>query len=468
LRHAPAHAPIVPHTSASGPQPAGDGRTQAIGAQQVTKGTCGGKPFVNSEMLRHWAIEPGLTFLNHGSFGATPRVVLEQQRELRDRMESDPIRFLDTELPGRLAVARERVAAFLHADPQDLVFQPNATSGINAVLRSLAPTLRPGDQLLTTNHEYNATLNALTFVAAQAGAKVVVANVPLPVASADDVVDAVMSRVMERTRLAMFSWVTSATALVFPVQRLTEALAARGVEVLVDAAHAPGMVPVDIAALERSGMTYFAANGHKWLCSPKGASVLWVRRYRQPVIHPLVISHGTNAPLSVSGRSRFQLEFEWPGTPDPTPFLCLPDAIEFVGGLVLRGWPEVMAANRTLALVGRSILEPALLLPTAYRLAPDEMIGAMATIPLPDGLEPSSTLDAIDDDPDVTLAGDPLHDELLTQDRIQVPVFAWPARPSLGPARRYVRISAQLYNEPADYQRLADALSRRLSVGRAA
>ncbi len=421
---------------------------------------------VDPDLLRHWAIEPGLTFLNHGSFGATPSVVLARQVELRGRMERDPIRFLDTELPGRLALAREHVAAFLNADPQDLVFQPNATTGINAVLRSLVPTLLSGDELLTTDHEYNATLNALSFVAAQAGARVVVAHVPFPVRSPTDVVDAVMARVTNRTRLAMFSWVTSATALIFPAEQLTEALAARGVDVLIDAAHAPGMVPIDLRALERAGMTYFAANGHKWLCSPKGASVLWVRRDRQTLIHPLVISHGTNAPLSVSGRSQFQLEFEWPGTPDPTPFLCLPDAIDFVGRLEPGGWPAVMAANRALALEGRSILEVGLGQSASDRLAPDEMLGAMATVSLPDAIEPRATLHAIDDDPDVTLASDPLHDELLAQDRIQVPVFAWPARPSLGVARRYVRISAQRYNDAADYQQLAAALARRIATTR--
>lgn len=418
---------------------------------------------MNPDLLRHWRLDPDLTFLNHGSFGATPKVVLERQQQLREEMERDPIRFLDAELPGRLATARERVSAFLNGDPQDLVFQTNATTGINAVLRSLAPTLRPGDELLTTDHEYNATLNALRFVADSSGARVVVANVPFPVRSPDEVVDGVMARVTERTRLAMFSWVTSATALIFPAQRLAEALAERGVEVLIDAAHAPGMVPIDLAALERSGVGYLAANGHKWLCSPKGASVLWVRRDRQPTIRPLVISHGSNAPRAVSGRSRFQLEFEWPGTPDPTPFLCLPDAIAFGEGLAPGGWPELMAANRALALEGRSIVEDGLGLGAADRLAPDEMLGAMVTLPLPDAIEPRATLHPIDDDPDVTLATDPLHDELLAQDRIQVPVFAWPSRPSLGPAKRYVRISAQRYNEPADYRRLADALARRVA-----
>jgi isopenicillin-N epimerase len=418
---------------------------------------------VNPDFADRWQLDPELAFLNHGSFGATPRVVLEHQAELRERMERDPIRFLDAELPGRLDIARERVGAFLNADPNDLVFQANATSGVNVVLRSLGPTLRPGDELLTTDHEYNATLNAMDFVAKAAGARMVVARVPFPIASPDQVVDAVVRCVTDRTRLAMFSWITSASALIFPAEPLARALSARGVDVLVDAAHVPGMLPIDLRALGDAGVTYLAANGHKWLCSPKGAAVLWVRRDRQALVRPLVISHGTNAPLAESGRSRFQGEFDWPGTPDPTPYLCLPEALDFGAGLLPGGWPALMARNHALALAGRAIVEAGLGETVHDRLAPDEMLGAMVTLPLPESIEPRANLAAVDDDPDVTLATDPLHDELLEADRIQVPVFAWPARPSLGRARRYLRISAQVYNDAADYHRLADALRRRRS-----
>jgi isopenicillin-N epimerase len=418
---------------------------------------------VNTDFARHWQLEPGLTYLNHGSFGACPTPVLEVQAELRGRMEADAIRFLDTELPSRLADVRERVGAFIGAHPDDLVFVPNATNAVNAVLRSLERTLQPGDELLTTDHEYNATLNALQYVTNGRGATVVVASVPFPIHSADQVIDAVLERVTPRTKLAMFSWVTSATAVIFPVERLCRALAEHGVEVLIDAAHAPGMVPMDMAALERAGVTYLTGNGHKWMCSPKGAAFLWVRPDRQSQVHPLVISHGTNAPATPHGRSRFQLEFDWPGTDDPTAVLALPTAIDFMATLVPGGWPALRAANHELALLGRGIVAAALGAAATERMAPDDLLGSMATLPVPSDLEPHQTPASVDADPDVTLADDPLHHDLLERDHIQVPVYAWPAKPALGPARRYLRISAQCYNDLDDYRKLADALTRRAS-----
>jgi isopenicillin-N epimerase len=416
---------------------------------------------MNVDVASHWVLEPGLTFLNHGSFGACPRPVLDEQTALRARLESDPIRFMDAELPGLLDGARTRLASFLAANPADLVFVPNATSGINAVLRSLQPLVGPGDELLTTDHEYNATLNALAFVARGAGAHVVTARVPFPVSSPEQVVDAVLARVTPRTRLAMLSWITSATALIFPVEQLATELASRGVEVLVDAAHVPGMLPIDLAALEHAGVTYLTGNLHKWLSSPKGAGFLWVRHDQQARIRPLVISHGANAPLRPGGPTRFQLEFDWPGTTDPTAVLALPAAIDFMAGLERGGWPAVMSANHALALQGRAIIEEALEHGPEARLAPDAMLGAMVTLALPADLPPAARPPAPGADPDQTVPDDPLHDDLLTRDRIQVPVFAWPARPSLGPAGRYLRISAQRYNEPDDYRRLADALRAR-------
>jgi isopenicillin-N epimerase len=416
---------------------------------------------MNPDLAHHWQFQPGLAYVNHGSFGACPTAVLEFQAELRARMEADAVLFLDTELPAGLQHVRERVGALINAHPEDLVFAPNSTHGANAVLRSLERTLRPGDELLTTDHEYNAMINALQYVARGAGARVVVANVPFPIHSPDQVVEAILDRVTDRTRLALFSWVTSATAVIFPVERLASELRERGVDILLDGAHAPGMVPIDVAALEAAGVTYLVGNGHKWLCSPKGAAFLWVRRDRQAEIHPLVISHGTNAPVQRGGRSRFQMEFDWPGTDDPTAVLSLPAAIDFMGGLETGGWPALMAANHELVLQGREIVVAELGAAGREPLAPDDMLGSMATIPLPRELDPSQDAEPVDADPDATLADDPLHRDLLERDGIQVPVYGWPARPALGGAHRYLRVSAQRYNDLDDYRRLAAALARR-------
>jgi len=408
--------------------------------------------YMDAELARHWLLEPGLTFINHGSFGACPIAVLQVQADLRARMERDPVRFLSTDLNGELQRAREALAAFLGADPADLAFVANATSGVNTVLRSLEETLSPGDELLTTDHEYNAVLNAQRFVAGRRGATVKIARIPFPLSAADQVVDAILDAASARTKLAVISHVTSATGLAFPIGRLVAALAGRGIDTLVDAAHAPGMVPLDITNL---GAAYVAGNGHKWLCGPKGAGFLWVRRDRQPQIRPLVISHGANAPTAE--RSRFRLEADWTGTSDPTPALSLPAAIDFMATLHPDGWPGVMAANHALAIAGRDELCAALRISPP---APDDMLGSMAALPISAEMPPvprgPTSLD-----PEETFPEDPLHDELLARHRIQVPVGAWPPVPSRGPHQRLLRISAQRYNDAADYCRLSAALVAR-------
>ncbi|HAM53903.1 MAG TPA: aminotransferase [Candidatus Rokubacteria bacterium] len=392
-------------------------------------------------MRELWPLERGVIFLNHGSFGACPAEVLRQQAALRDEMEAAPVRFLSRELDDRLASARQALAAFVGADADDLAFVANATGGVNAVLRSLR--FSPGDELLTTDHAYNACRNALDFAAGRAGARVVVATIPFPLASPDEVVEAVLAHVTPRTRLALLDHITSPTGLVLPIERLVAALAGRGVEVLVDGAHAPGMVPLDLGAL---GAAYYSGNCHKWLCAPKGSAFLWVRRDRQPDIRPLTISHGASA--ARPGRSRFRLEFDWTGTDDPTAWLAVPGAIEYLGSLLPGGWPELMARNRALALEARRLLCAAT---GTAPPCPEEMVGALASIILPDG--PTTEIG--------WRRPDPLQRRLYDGWGIEVPVMSWPAAP-----RRLVRISAQLYNAPADFERLAEALRRELAAER--
>lgn len=392
-----------------------------------------------------WRLDPAVTFLNHGNAGACPADVLAAQGALRDEMESEPVRFLTRELPSRLDAAREAVAAFLRADPDGLAFVANATTAINAVLASLR--FEPGDELLTGDHEYNATINAMRAVAERQGARVVVAPIPFPIGGPDEVVDALLAAVTPRTRLLVVSHVTSPTALVFPIERLVREFDDRGIDTLVDAAHAPGMVPVDVDAL---GAAYWAGNGHKWMCGPKGTGVLWVRADRRAAIHPLVVSHGANEPLA--GRSRYRWEFDWIGTPDPTGYLALPLAIDWIAGHLPGGWPGVMAANHALAIDGRDRVRRALGLEALA--APDEMLGAMAAIPLP-GLANEA---AIELDRDLFAAG------------FEVPLPTWPVRaartaPDDPPKVVTVRVSAAPYNEPADYDGLGAALARRIGPG---
>jgi isopenicillin-N epimerase len=381
-----------------------------------------------------FGLDPEVVFLNHGSFGACPRAVLAHQQALRERLEAEPVRFMIRELPPLLESARASVAAFVGADPQDLVFVPNATTGVNTVLRSVE--LAPGDELLVTDHAYGACRNALDAVAEARGARVVCARVPFPLTSPAQVRDAVLAAVGPRTRLALIDHVTSPTALVLPVAELVAALSERGVDTLVDGAHAPGVVPLDLSSL---GAAYYVANGHKWLCAPKGAGFLHVRRDRQRGLRPLVISHGAGAPAGE--RSRMQQEFGWTGTDDPTAVLCLPVAIDLLGSLLAGGWPALRARNHELALAARDRLCDAL---GCAPPAPDAMLGAMASLPLPDG-------DGLSPVPPFGI--DSLQESLWREHRIEVPVMSWPRAP-----RRVLRVSAQLYNEPEQYERLGRAL----------
>jgi isopenicillin-N epimerase len=380
-----------------------------------------------SPLAVHWSLDPDVVYLNHGSFGAAPIGVLERQAELRQELERQPVRFLTVQLEGLLDEARGRLAAFVGAEPDDLGFVVNATSAVNAVLRSL--DLAPGDELVLTTHEYGASRNALLYAAERAGAKAVFAELPFPVGSEDELVGAVVAALTPRTRLVLLDHVTSPTALVLPVARIAAAAAERDVLVLVDGAHGPGMVDVDLAALDRAGVAMYSANCHKWICAPKGSGFLWVRRDLQPLVRPTSISHGASSPRT--DRSRFHLEFDWTGTFDPTAWLCVTAAIDLLGSLLPGGWPELRARNRVLALEGRRLVCEALGIEPA---CPDELIGSMATVPLPDG-------------------EDQLDERLWADYRIEVPVMAFP-----GPPARVLRLSAQAYNAPAEYAYLAGAL----------
>ncbi len=404
-------------------------------------------PHVSAVHPDAWLLDPAITYLNHGSFGACPRVVLELQQSLRLEMEREPVTFLVRRLPPLLDASRETLAGLIGADPADLVFVQNATGGVNSVLRSLS--FRPGDEILVTDQDYNACRNVVRYVAERGGAVVVEVKVPLPVESPQQVVDAVLQRVTARTRLALLDHVTSPTAVVFPIEQLVRGLDRRGVDTLVDGAHAPAMVPLD---LSRLGAAYYTGNCHKWLCAPKGAGFLHVRRDRQQGIQPPVISHGWNRPRP--GYSPLQDAFDWPGTLDPTPWLCVGEAIRFVSTLLDGGLAALMQRNHELAVLGRRILCRQ---SGVVAIAAENMLGSMAAVRLPDddlaSPQPETQSPAV--------AGDRLHDALLGQYGIEVPVFYWPS-----PPQRLLRISAQAYNHPAQYERLAEALVAESSLQR--
>ena len=386
---------------------------------------------VSRDFSSLWCLDPTVAYLNHGSFGACPRAVLEVQEALRRELEREPVAFLAEGLTARLNAARVALAAFVGASAADLVFVPNATTGVNSVLRSLS--FAPGDELLVTTHTYAACRNAVEFVARESGARIVVAALPFPVGSDTEILAAILDQVSARTRLALIEHVTSPTALVLPIARLVAELKARGVETLVDGAHAPGMVPL---ALDALGAAYYTGNAHKWMCAPKGAAFLHVRADRHAGLHALVTSHGYDRGL--------QAEFDWTGTMDPTPYLCIPAAIETIGGLLPGGWPEVMARNHALVMRARTLVLDAL---GVAAPAPESMIGSLASIPLP-AAAPGSPADGLD------------------TDALGAFIRARGVRTWLYPQPRpLVRLSAQLYNRIEEYARLAELLREALGRG---
>jgi isopenicillin-N epimerase len=382
-------------------------------------------------MREHWLLDSDVVYLNHGTVGAPPRRVLAAQQAIRDEIERQPARFLLRELanlpgrtaegPCRLREAATAVAAFLGARGDDLVFVDNVTAGVNAVLRSMP--LGAGDEMLVLDHAYGAVANVVRFVARERGAVVRTVELPWPPRS-DAVVKAVAGAMGPRTRLAVLDHVTSQSALVLPLAAMASACRARGVAVLADGAHAPGAIALDIPAL---GVDWYAATLHKWAWAPRSCGILWAAPERQAGLHPPIVSWGLD--------QGFTTEFDWPGTRDPTPALAAPAALAFMREL---GTDAVQAYDHALAWRAGEILRERWGVP----LVQDEaQIGTMITVPLPE--RAGSPADGVR-----------LRDALLFEDRIEVQLH--PFR-----GRLWVRVSAQVYNDETDVERLATAVTAR-------
>ncbi len=386
---------------------------------------------MNTEL---WLLDPQVTFLNHGSFGACPQRVLETQQRWQRILERDPVDFFLHRAEPLMHEVRETLAGVMNCAAEDLALIPNATTGINTVLRSL--DLQVGDHLLGISQTYGACRSTLDWVAQRAGAQVNYAQLPWPVEDPDQIVEIILKTVTPKTRLALVDSITSPTGLVLPIRAIVDGLKARGVETLIDGAHALGMVPLRLHDL---GAGYFTSNAHKWLCTPKGSAVLHVRRDLQDGIKPLNLSHG----VGWSGQayaSPFRMAFDWTGTDDPTPFLCIPEALRFLSGLYEGGLEGLMNRNRSLALKARGILCDALGISAP---APDSMIASLVAVPLP-AMEwtPTSPEDI-----------SPLQKRLYDEHLIQVPIFPFPSGSS-----PVLRVAVQAYNELRDYEYLAEKL----------
>ena len=390
-----------------------------------------------SHLAKHWTFDPSRVFLNHGSFGACPDFVIKEQRMWQNLMEKEPVQFFEELMPELLLNSRIALAEFLSCDANDLAFVSNATSGVNTILRSLH--FEQGDEILVPNHAYQACRNTIDFVASRWGAKVVEVAIPFPIDGPQTVIELMKSARSERTKLVMIDTVTSPTGLRMPFEELTAFFEGEGVEVLLDAAHGIGMIPLNLGKL---GASYVTSNCHKWLCAPKGSAFLYVRSDKQSKIQPLTISHGHTFPLGDT--TRFRHEFDWTGTQDISGWCAIPAVIEGMAKLIDGGWEAIMQHNHDLAIRGRDILCERL---GIEQPCPNEMIACISTIKLPGEIPAKEKMHE----------PDPLHHVLSEKYNIQVPVWSWPS-----PEGRYLRISAQLYNSIEQYELLADALVNEL------
>jgi len=385
-------------------------------------------------LLGEWLLDPAITYLNHGTVGATPRRVLEAQRAIQDEVERQPSRFLLRELaavssgnPGggrpRMRVAADAVGAFVHADGNDVVFVDNATTGANAVLRGFP--FAPGDEVLVSDLGYGGVTNAAVYAARERGAAVrtVVLEPPF---SAGAIADAFERAVGPRTRFAIVDHITADTALLLPLAEIAARLRRLGVAVLADGAHAPGSIALDVPSL---GCDWYTANLHKWALVPRSSGFLWTSPERQATTHAPVISWGLD--------QGYTTEFDLVGTRDPSAHLAAPAAFAFIEEL--GGLPAMHAYMHELAWTGASLLAERWGTPLE---TPRNLLGAMVTV-----MAPADAGSTAED-------ASRLRDRLLFDDQIEVKVHACRGRVSL-------RVSAQVYNELADFEQLADAVARR-------
>lgn len=373
-------------------------------------------------------LDPDIVFLNNGSFGAVPRVVQQEYENLQRQMERNPVEWLQRRAPQLLAGARSRLGSFLGVEADDVVFFPNPTTAVNMVARSVR--LQAGDEVLTTDHEYGAMQRTWRKLCQEAGATSVRVPIPLPVTTEADFVERVWAAVTPRTRVLFLDHLTSATALIFPVAELCRRARAAGIIAVVDGAHAPGHIPLDLSLLE---CDVYTGALHKWACAPKGCSFLYARAEAQAWLQPLVVSWGWES--DHPSESQFVDYHEWQGTRDLSPFLAVSAALDFCD---THEWAGVQAEGHRLALLTRSRINA---LTGLEPISPDstEWIGQLASIRLPDHVD--------------TVA---LKERLFREHRIEVPLPVWNGQ-------NFVRVSFAAHNTEGDSDALVAALAEMLS-----
>lgn len=394
-------------------------------------------PKPSSELFSRWALRADIAHLDHGSCGGCPLETHEAAGRWRMRLDASPPDFYMRRFHPALKTAKEAMAEYLNADPADLVLMPGSTSGLNVVAQS--HRFAPGDELLITNHAYATATKILSAVAERDGATVVTAEVPFPCQGPDDVVQAILAAVSPRTRFALIDHIPSRTAVVYPIRRIIEELEARDIEVLVDGAHGPGQVRVDLKAM---APPYYVASCHKWMCTPRGVGFMYVRPDKAPRVRQVVVARTTyGRDPTPTTHTALEYNFDWQGTFDPSAFLATPDVVRFLRTVVPGGDEARIARNHALALAARRVVFHKLGLTDRRLWLPDDMVSCMVTIPLPD-------------DPTPKVPGFlPLQAALWHRFNTEAQAYHLPKWP-----KRALRFSCQLHNSIEQYEYLADCI----------
>lgn len=385
-----------------------------------------------SPLSTEWSLDSELVFLNHGSFGATPNYVLDRQRDYIRSLESSPVEFSVRTMYPLYYEAKKSLAEFVGTSENNIYFVPNTTIGVNHVLHNIRDEKK---NWLATNHNYGACIHAIEKIAGLKNCQVIKAEIPYPIDSKSTILEHIENAILPNTTLALIDFISSATAIIFPIREIIQLLHSKNIKVIIDAAHAPGMVDFNLDDLDAD---YFIANCHKWICSPKGSAFVYVNPKHQTDFKPVFYSFYND--WDTDNSRHWSNQFIWEGTKDYSAYFAVKDSLEFMPSLMEGGWNSIKKHNRDLALKGAKYIADKL---EVSLPAPDFMLGSIINIPLPDDRIPSIKFNYFSS----------IKNELFDKYKIEVPTMFFPQAP-----QQYVRISAQLYNSMEQYEYLADSL----------
>lgn len=385
-----------------------------------------------SPLFSHWQLNPNIVHLNHGSFGGTPKYILDIQKHCIDQLESEPVEFSVRKWYPIYHENKKALAEFVGTDEHNLYLVPNTTIGINHILHNQKESNR---QWFTTNHAYGACIHAFHKIGEAKGNEIIKVQIPFPLKSEDEILEQIENNISAKTSLALIDYITSASAIIFPIKKIINLLHSKGVKVIVDAAHAPGMVDFNLDELDAD---YFVANCHKWICSPKGSAFVYVNPKHQKEYKPVFYSFYND--WNTDEAAHWSNQFIWEGTKDYSAYLCIKDALDYMPNLVQGGWSEIKERNRNLAIAGAKLIAQKL---EVALPVPESMLGSIVNIPLWDDKIPDKFFNYYTE----------VKNLLYDQYKIEVPCVLFPQAPP-----QYVRVSSQLYNSLEEYEYLGECL----------